>query len=205
MGYLAAVGAELRKNRWNAVVVVVFTIARLLFGWDWLKAGLEKLSWLGDGKFNSGKLIQGMVANFQHSHGPDPLHLNNVLVFFANHVFLNLGALVDFFVVVFEILIGVFAILGFGFIWTIVVALFLNLQYAAAGAANNFGYLVTDIVWIRFPNYASLIGVDGYIRYLRGQNLLGAAGPATKKLWHGGHSDHDAGVGMSSRRGTPAV
>ncbi|WP_054967574.1 hypothetical protein [Alicyclobacillus ferrooxydans] len=185
MGYFEAVGAELKKSWWNAVVVVVFTIARLIFGWDWFKAGLEKLSWLSNGKANSAGMIQGMVKNLQHSHGADPLHLNNLLVWFANHLFLTMTGLTDFLVVAFEILIGVFVFFGFGFIYTMVAALFLNLQYATAGSANNFGYLVTDIVWFKFPSYASLIGIDGYIRHRRGQNLLGPAGKATRKLSEG--------------------
>ncbi len=175
MDYINAVGAELKKSWWNALVVVVFTIARLFYGWDWFKAGWDKMTtehWLTDGKFNSGGLIKGMVAAIQHSHGMDPLHLDNLLVWFSNHIFLNMGGLVDFLVVFLELFIGIFVFFGFGFVWSIVVAIFLNLQYAAAGAANNFGYLVTDIVWVKWPTYASLIGVDGYIRYRKGKKLL---------------------------------
>lgn len=202
MSYLESVGAEFKKSWWTAVVAVVFTICRIIFGWDWFKAGWDKMTkehWLSDGKFNSGGLIKGMVGNLQHSHGPDPLHLNNLLVWFANHIFLNMGGLVDFLVVVLEMLIGLFVIFGFGFVWAMVVALFLNLQYIAAGSANNFGYIVTDVVWIRFPSYASLIGVDGYIRYRKGQNLIGPAGPGARKT--SASSDESPAGG---RRGTPA-
>ncbi|MCF8565475.1 hypothetical protein LLE49_12185 [Alicyclobacillus tolerans] len=183
MGYWSTVAAELKKSRWNAVVVIVFTIARLLFGWDWFQAGWEKLTggWIGDGKFDAKGKIVGMVQGIQHSHGSDPLHLNGLLVWFANHLFLNMGGLVDFLVVVLEILIGAFVFFGFGFVWSILVALFLNLQYITAGAANNFGYIVTDVVWIKFPSYASLIGIDGYMRYKKGQNLLGTPGPGVRK------------------------
>lgn len=172
MSYLESVGAEMKKGWWRAAVIVVFTVARLFYGWDWFKAGWDKLTqehWLTDGKFNSGGLIQGMVAAIQHSHGMDPLHIDNLLVWFANHIFLHMGGLVDFMVVALEMLIGLFVFFGFAFIWTMVAAVFLNLQYAAAGAANNYGYLVTDIVWIKFPTYASLIGIDGYLRYRRSQ------------------------------------
>ncbi len=177
MGYINAVKAELSKSWWNTVVVVVFTIARIIYGWDWFTAGWEKMTkegWLTDGKFNSGGLIQGMVTSIEHSHGSDPLHLNDLLVFFANNIFLHMGGLVDFLVVFFEIFIGIFVIFGLGFIWSLVVALFLNLQYAAAGAANNFGYLLTDVIWIKFPKYANLIGIDGYLRYRKGKALLNA-------------------------------
>lgn len=183
-GYLNAVGAEFKKSGWNAFVVVVFTLARLLVGWDWFKAGWDKLTvenWLGDGKFDAGGLLQGMVSGLQHSHGMDPLHIDNLLIWVTNHIFLNMGGFLDFLVVLFEIVIGIMVFFGVGFIWSMLVALFLNLQYAAAGAANNFGYLVTDMVWLSFPMYASLIGVDGYLRYRRNKTLLGVGFISKKK------------------------
>lgn len=176
MTYWGAVKAELQKSWWNALVVVVFTICRLLFGWGFFSAGLEKATtenWFGDGKFDSGGLIHKMVSNIQHSHGSDPLHLNGILVWFANHIFIPMGSFTDFLVIAFEMLVGLFIFFGFGLIWAIVAALFLNLQFAAAGSANNFGYLVTDIVWLTFPKYANLIGIDGYFRYKKGRQLLG--------------------------------
>lgn len=203
MTYLEAVGAELKKSWWKAAVVVVFTISRLIFGWDFFKAGFEKATtenWFGDGKFDAGGLIGKMVSNIQHAHGPDPLHLNYVLVWFANHLFIPMGSFTDFLVVLFEMGVGIFTFFGLGIMWTMIAALFLNLQFAAAGSANNFGYLVTDIIWFKWPSYAGLIGIDGYIRFKRGQNLLGPAGPATKK----GSSDHDDSSGgvRTGGRGT---
>lgn len=178
-GYLSAIGEEFKKSWWNAIVIVVFTICRLIFGWDWFKAGWGKLtgseggvSWIG-GKFEAGGMIKGMVSGLQHSHGADPLHLNNILIWLANNLFLNMGGLTDFLVVFFELFIGIFVFFGFGIAWTMVAAIFLNLQYITAGSANNFGYLVTDIVWLRFPKMAGLIGVDGYIRYRKGRALIG--------------------------------
>lgn len=188
MNYLSAVGAELKKSWWNAVVVIVFTIGRLIFGWDFFKAGFEKATsehWFTDGKFNAGGLIHGMVKNVQHSHGSDPLHLNGLLVWFANHLFIPMGHVTDTLVVIFEMAIGIFTFFGLGILWTMIAALFLNLQFATAGSANNFGYLVTDIVWFKFPSYAGLIGIDGYIRFRRGQNLLGPAGPASRRFSDG--------------------
>ncbi|WDL95518.1 hypothetical protein [Alicyclobacillus sp. ALC3] len=203
-GYFSAVAGEFRKNGWNAFIVVVFTIARLFFGWDWFKAGWDKLTvehWLSDGKFNAGGLLKGMVASIQHSHGMDPLHFDNLLVWAVNHIFVPMGGFLDFLVVFFEIFIGLFVFFGFGFIWSMLAALFLNLQYATAGASNNFGYLVTDIVWVTLPKYASLIGFDGYIRYRRGKQLLDFGGLGSRK------NLEDGAVGAnfkSGGRGTPA-
>lgn len=181
--YLDAISAEFKRSPWNAFIVIVFTLARLIVGWDWFKAGWDKLTvehWLSDGKFDSGGLLQGMVAAIQHSHGPDPLHLDNLLVWVTNHIFLNLGGFLDFLVILFEIVIGLFVFFGFGFIASMVAALFLNFLYATAGAANNFGYMVTDIVYLYLPTYGNLIGIDGYLRFRRGGNLLSVRGVSRK-------------------------
>lgn len=175
MSYWNAVGAELKKSWWNGAVVVVFTVCRILFGWAWFTAGWEKATsegWLSDGKFDAGGLITKMIGNIQHSHGSDPLHLNGLLVWFAKHIFLNMGGFTDFLVITFEMLIGLLVIFGFGILWAMLAALFLNLQFITSGSANNFGYIVTDIVFLSFPKYAGLIGIDGYIRYKKGKALL---------------------------------
>lgn len=184
-GYIQAIGEEFKKSWWNTIVVIVFTIARLIFGWDWFKAGWGKLtgseggvSWIG-GKFEAGGMIKGMVSSLQHSHGADPLHLNNLLIWFANNLFLKMGGLTDFLVVFFEIFIGIFCFFGFAFVWSMVAGIFLCLQYISAGAANNFGYLVTEIVWLKFYKSASLIGVDGYLRYRKQHQLLSSTKDAS--------------------------
>jgi len=180
MSYFEYVGAEFRKGWWNALVIVVFTIARLIFGWSWFKAGWGKLtgseggaSWIG-GKFEAEGMMKGMVSNLQHSHGSDPIHLNNLLIWFTNNIFLHMGGLVDFLVVAFEILVGIFVFFGFAIVWAMIAALFLTLQYAAGGAANSFGYNVVEIVWFRFPRNVGLIGVDGYLRYRKENKLHGS-------------------------------
>lgn len=201
-GYVSAVAGEFKKSGWNAFIVVVFTIARVIFGWSWFKAGWDKLTtehWLSDGKFNSGGLIHGMVSSIQHSHGMDPLHLDNVLVWVSNHIFLQMGGFLDFLVVFLEMFIGLFVFFGFGFIVAMVAALFLNLLYATAGAANNYGYLVTDIVWLTLPKYASLIGVDGFLRYRKGKMLLDHGG-----IKSGSGSDDADATFTTGGRGTPA-
>ena len=88
--YFKAVGAEMKKSWINAIFVIVFTIGRIIFGWAWLNAGIEKFGWLTDGKFNSGGLISGLVSNLV---GPkvtrfDPLGLNHLYGWIANSIFI---------------------------------------------------------------------------------------------------------------------
>ena len=172
--YFSAVGAELKKSWLNAVFVIIFTIGRLIYGWAWLNAGIEKFSWFSDGKFNAGKEINGMIANIA---GPqvtryDPLGINHLMAWIAQYIFIPLGGLTDFLVVFFELVIGLAIILGFRIFWAALIATFLNLQYIAAGSYNNFGYIWTNLILMKFPRYADIIGIDGYIRFRKGKELL---------------------------------
>ncbi len=172
--YFKAVGEEMKKSWINAIFVIVFTIGRIIFGWAWLNAGIEKFGWLTDGKFNSGGLISGLVSNLV---GPkvtrfDPLGLNHLYGWVANNIFIPLGGFTDFLVVFFEFVLGLTFILGFQIFWSALVAVFLNLQYIAAGSFNNFGYIWTDLILMKFPRYADIIGIDGFLRFRKGKDLL---------------------------------
>lgn len=168
--YIDAVKAELKDWK-SAVLVVVFTVARLLFGYAWFTAGIEKATtWLSDGKLNSIGLIKGMVKNLATAGHPDPLGITHWYGWVANNLFVNMmPALTDVMVVVFEIAVGLFVFLGFQVFWAALVAVFMNLQFMAAGSFNNFGYVWTDLALLKFAKYAELIGVSGYLKFKKGQ------------------------------------
>ena len=137
-------------------------------------AGWEKLSWLSDGKFDAGKEIQTYITNIA---GPkvtrfDPLGINHLFAWIAQHIFMTMGGLTDALVVISELAIGVLIILGFRVFWSALFAIFLNLQYLAAGSFNNFGYIWTDLALLKFARIAELIGVDGFLRFRKGNKLL---------------------------------
>ena len=75
--YIDAVKEEFKD--WKvALPVIFFTVIRLIYGWSWMTAGIEKLAWFSDGKLNSAGLIGKMVDNIA---GPkvthfDPLYIN---------------------------------------------------------------------------------------------------------------------------------
>lgn len=171
--YINSVKAEL-KNPITAVLVAIFTIARVIYGIAWVEAGLHKLAWFSDGKLNSAGLIGKMVNNLvgPEVHGFDPLHINNLFAWIAKHVFLGMPGLTDGLVVIFEIAVGVFMILGLKVFWTALVALFMNTQFITAGSANNFGYIWTNIAMLQFSKYAELIGVEGYLKARKGNKLI---------------------------------
>jgi thiosulfate dehydrogenase [quinone] large subunit len=159
------------KNRlqdWRiAALVIIFTIARVIYGWAWLKSGLGKLAWLSDGTINSAGKIQTMVTNLA---GPevarfDPLMINKTFAWIAQHVFLGMPGVTDALVVVLEITIGLTMILGFGIFWSALAALFMNTQFFAGGSFNNFGYIWTNLAAMSFAKHAELLGLSGYLKF----------------------------------------
>lgn len=171
--YIDAVKAQF-KNRVTAILVIVFTVARVVYGYAWVEAGLHKLAWFSDGKLNSAPKIQTLITNIA---GPkvtnfDPLYINKLWAWVAQNVFLGLPNVTDTLVVILEILIGIFMILGLRIFWTALVAMFMNVQFIGGGSFNNFGYIWTNLAMMNFAKYAELIGVDGFLRARKGKDLI---------------------------------
>jgi len=78
----------------------------------------------------------------------------------------------DALVVIFEILVGALMILGCRIFWAALIAMFMNLQFLASGSFNNFGYAWTNLAFLKFARYAELLGIDGYLRYRKGKELV---------------------------------
>jgi thiosulfate dehydrogenase [quinone] large subunit len=180
--YFQALGKAFQDWK-KAVAVLVFTIVRLVFGWSWVTAGWEKLGWLSSVSApagqpvpvsNSAGLIQVMV---DHLAGPavkhfDPLYLNNLFAWVAQNIFLGIPRVTDYLVVIFELGVGILLILGIRVFWTALAAIFLNLQFYAAGSFNNFGYVWTDLALLKWAKVFDVIGVDGIVRAGRGKDLV---------------------------------
>jgi len=172
--YFRALGALFQDWK-KAVGVLFFTIVRLVFGWSWLSAGWEKLGWIAavstpPGQAaqpsNSAGLIQVMIdhlagANVKHF---DPLYINKLFAWIAQNIFLSIPRGTDFLVIGFELGVGILIILGFRVFWAALAAVFLNLQFFAAGSFNNFGYLWTDLALLKWAEISETIGIDGYRR-----------------------------------------
>jgi len=170
--YLNEVKDQLKD--WKiAALVLIFTVARVVYGWAWMKSGIGKLAWLSDGQLNSAGKIQAMITNIA---GPevsrfDPLMINKIFGSIAQNIFLGMPAVTDVLVVVIEIGVGLAMILGFRVFWAALVALFMNTQFIAGGSFNNFGYIWTNVAVINFAKHAELIGVSGYLKF-KGINIF---------------------------------
>ncbi len=171
--YFEAVKVEL-KNWKIAVLVIVFTVARVIYGWAWFEAGIEKLGWFSDGKLNSAAKIGTFITNIAGEKVTkfDPLYINKAWAWVADNVFLGMPGLTDSLVVIFEILVGISMILGFRIFWSALIAMFMNLQFLAGGSFNNFGYIWTNLAMLKFAKFAELIGVDGFLRFKKSKKLL---------------------------------
>ncbi|WP_206812095.1 DoxX family protein [Paradesulfitobacterium ferrireducens] len=94
--YFEAVSAKMKD--WKvAVLVIVFTVARILYGYAWFEAGLHKIAWFSDGKLNSAGKIGTMITNIA---GPkvtsfDPLYINKAWAWVAQNIFLGMPGVTD--------------------------------------------------------------------------------------------------------------
>lgn len=160
-----------------ASLVVIFTVARVIYGWAWLSAGLGKLGWLNGGTAKSAGLIKGMINNLA---GPevtrfDPLMINKGFAWISQNIFLGMPALTDALVVIFEIGVGIGIILGFRVFLMALVAMFMNVQFMAAGSFNNFGYIWANLAFMNLSKYAELLGLSGYLNF-KGVKILSGSG-----------------------------
>ncbi|KJS84434.1 MAG: DoxX family protein [Peptococcaceae bacterium BICA1-8] len=156
-----------------ATLVLIFTVARVVYGLAWLKSGWGKLAWLSDGKLNSAGKITAMITNIA---GPevarfDPLMINKIFASISQNIFLGMPGVTDALVVVFEIGVGLAMILGFGVFWAALVALFMNTQFIAGGSFNNFGYIWTNVAVMNFAKHTELLGLSGYLKF-KGINIF---------------------------------
>ncbi|HBW38111.1 DoxX family membrane protein [Desulfosporosinus sp. BICA1-9] len=171
--YFNEVKAQLKDGK-VAFLVIIFTLARLIYGWAWIESGLHKIAWFSDGKLNSAEKIGSLITNIAGEKVTrfDPLNINEAFAWIAQNVFLSMPGVTDTLVVILEILVGVFMILGFRIFWSALIAMFMNLQFLAGGSFNNFGYIWTNLAMLKFARYAELLGVDGFLRYRQNKNLL---------------------------------
>ena len=173
VSYFNSVSAELKDWK-KALLVLVFTVARIIYGWSWAGSGLHKLAWFSDGKLNSVGKIGTLVKNIA---GPevksfDPLYINKAFGWIAQNIFAGMPAVTDVLVVSFEILVGLAIILGFRIFWAALIATFLNLQFLAGASFNNFGYIWTNLAFAKFSKYVEFIGLDGFLRFKKNKELL---------------------------------
>ena len=171
--YFGAVKEQL-KDRKVAFLVIIFTVARLIYGWSWFQSGLHKLAWFSDGKLNSTGKIGTLIKNIA---GPevksfDPLYINKAWAWVAQNIFQGMPGVTDGLVVILEISVGLTMILGLRIFWTAIIAMFMNVQFIAGASFNNFGYIWTNLAMMEFAKYAELLGVDGYLKYKQNKDLL---------------------------------
>jgi len=166
MTYFESVKGQL-KNPKVAILAVIFTVARIIYGWSWVQSGWGKLAWFSDDKLNSAGKIQVMVKNLA---GPevtkfDPLGINKAWAWVADNIFLGMPGVTDILVVSLEILAGLAIVFGFRVFWAALTMMLMNVQFMAGASFNNFGYIWTNLALMKFACYAELIGVDGFLKF----------------------------------------
>lgn len=162
------------KDQKVAFLVIIFTVVRLIYGLAWIESASHKIVWFSDGKLNSAAKIGSLITNIA---GPkvtnfDPLYINKAFAWVAQNIFLGMPGVTDTLVVVLEFLVGISMILGFRIFWFALIAMFMNVQFLAGGSFNNFGYIWTNLAFLKFAQYAELLGVDGFLRHKKNKDLF---------------------------------
>ncbi|AFQ45183.1 hypothetical protein [Desulfosporosinus meridiei] len=171
--YIETVKTQFRDRK-VALLVIIFTVTRLIYGWAWVESASHKLAWFSDGKLNSAGKIETLITNIA---GPkvtnfDPLYINKGFSWLAQNIFLSMPGVTDTLVVIFELLVGLSMLLGFRIFWFALLAMFMNVQFLAGGSFNNFGYIWTNLAFLKFAPYAELLGVGGFLKYKQNKELL---------------------------------
>ncbi|WEG12220.1 DoxX family membrane protein [Pullulanibacillus sp. KACC 23026] len=141
----------LKTNRFVSLLLMVL---RLYLGWQWLKAGWEKLSGSG---FDARGFLYGAVKNMSGEHAAVQPWWGNFLKEFALphvtvfNVIIPLG----------ELLVGIGLILGILTSFSILMGLTMNFAYLLSGSTStNPQMLLLGMVLLFTGNNAHKIGLD---------------------------------------------
>ncbi|MCA1032625.1 DoxX family protein [Bacillus timonensis] len=135
---------------------VVWTILRVWLGFEWLRAGLNKI----DGTFDATGFLKGAVAKATGDH---PAVQSWYAAFLEGFAIPNVG-LFNILIPWGEVLVGVGLIVGFATIPALLAGAFMNLNFLLAGTTSTNPILYTVAVILLFLGATSYYyGVDRYI------------------------------------------
>jgi thiosulfate dehydrogenase (quinone) large subunit len=145
-------------------VSIIWTLLRIWLGYEWLKAGIEKVGdpkWVGS---DAGASISGFFQNaLAKATGEHPAVQSWYASFIENFALPNAKAF-SYVVTFGEILVGVSLILGALTVVGLVAGAFMNLNYLFAGTVSTNPILYTAAIILLVMGYASSIyGVDRFI------------------------------------------
>ena len=148
------------------VMGVLWALARIWVGWQFLQASLDKIgaaAWTGAHAGAAVRGFLGYAASPQATGGPYPQVLSPY-VWLDTHVLLSHAVELSYLVTAGEFLVGVTLILGLG---TRVAALggaFLNIIYLLSGSAGmNVPMLPIDVSILLVGTSAGLVGLDSVV------------------------------------------
>ncbi len=146
---------------------VLWAVVRIWLGWQWLQAGMEKITspvWTGaKAGVAVGGFLQGALAKATGEH---PL-VQGWYADFVRSVALPQAKAFSYLVAYGEVLVGIALILGTFTVFAAVMGALMNLNYMLAGttSTNPIMYTLAILVIIAGTN-AGLIGLDYWLRPL---------------------------------------
>jgi len=148
----------------NKYFTVIWTILRVWLGYQWLTAGIEKVTnpaWVGS---NSGTAITGFLKGAVAKAGGEHPSVQGWYASFINNIALPNAKIFSYLVPFGEILVGISLILGALTIVGLVAGAFMNLNYMLAGTTSTNPNLYTvAIILMAVGASAYVIGLDRFI------------------------------------------
>ncbi|OIK13150.1 Crp/Fnr family transcriptional regulator [Bacillus sp. MUM 116] len=144
--------------RENKVAAAVLTVIRLYLGYEWMMAGLHKLT----GGFDATGFLKGAIAN--PVKGPDGSIVYATYVSFLKHFALPNADIFSTIIPVGEFLVGLGLILGCLTTAAVFFALVMNFAFVMAGTvSSNPLYILLGVIIIAAGNNAGRFGLDCWV------------------------------------------
>ena len=181
---------EIAKLRRPEITGLLWLVARVWLGWEFLKAGWEKIFgderavWIGD---QSGEAVRGLLGfSLQIAPGgamAQPEH-PEVMGWYASlirNVFLPHADVMSYLVAFGEILVGIALILGLFTRFAAAMGLLMNLSYMLAGVSSlSPVMMLIEIPMVLTGTMAGYYGLDRYVMPYLHDRFAGLPLPS----WH---------------------
>lgn len=144
---------------------IIWLVARLYVGWQWLHAGWEKLfspAWVGG---SAGTAVSGFLNGALAKTGGEHPDVMSWYAWLIKNVFLPSAPIMSYLVVAGEILVGIALIIGFKTKKSAIIGSFMNFNYLFSGTVSiNPFLLLIQILIIAAYKVSGWIGVDRFLK-----------------------------------------
>ncbi|MGR5502503.1 hypothetical protein ACQKP3_17380 [Vibrio sp. DNB22_10_4] len=168
MAHIDTLNQNLTNNR---MIGYAFSLIRVYYGYLWFIAGYNKLTsdFIIVGFFNYFVLSEHSIVQFQAAKGEWGA---SIWLWFVESLFIPLAPMLNIFIPVLEVFIGILLIIGYYRVLICYVACFLNFTFIMSGVVWPGIHFVFFQLLIAYSKNAHEISLDNYLIWRREQALI---------------------------------